>query len=180
MLVLLNVDVSKELAFYGAYHNNFENQVIHIICVPLIFWSALVLVGLGTQARLLPLLVTTFYASYYIFLDLYVGFLSACLYLFLWKIADDFILSHQTTRLTGASWAILAQVIGWGLQVFVGHAIYEGRKPALLDSLTQAFSLAPLFVVYETLWMIFPGFQHELHMNVHHLIAQIHDSWQIS
>ena len=37
----------------------------------------------------------------------------------------------------------------WVLQ-FVGHYI-EGRKPALLDGLTQAFTIAPLFTVIEIL-----------------------------
>ena len=35
--------------------------------------------------------------------------------------------------------------LGWTMQ-FIGHAI-EGRKPALFDSLSQAFTAAPLFSI---------------------------------
>ena len=39
-----------------------------------------------------------------------------------------------------------------GLFQFIGHGVFEGRAPALLDSLDQAFITAPLFVVLEVLF----------------------------
>jgi len=61
--------------------------------------------------------------------------------------------------------------------VSIGHAIFEGRKPALLDSLFQAFSLAPFFVVYEAIWFIFPGFQADLKHDVQARITVMHQKW---
>jgi uncharacterized membrane protein YGL010W len=42
-------------------------------------------------------------------------------------------------------------IITWLLQ-FVGHGKFEGRAPALLDNLAQAFFLAPFFVWMEVLF----------------------------
>ncbi|KAK7737451.1 hypothetical protein SLS53_006524 [Cytospora paraplurivora] len=49
--------------------------------------------------------------------------------------------------------------VAWILQ-FIGHGKYEGRAPALLDNLTQALLLAPLFVWLELLFYF--GYRKEL------------------
>lgn len=41
--------------------------------------------------------------------------------------------------------------LSWGAQ-FVGHGVFEGRAPALLDNLAQALLLAPFFVWLEILF----------------------------
>lgn len=40
------------------------------------------------------------------------------------------------------------QVACWVAQ-FVGHGVFEGRRPALLDNVAQAFFMAPVFVLLE-------------------------------
>lgn len=55
--------------------------------------------------------------------------------------------------------AIGVHVFSWIAQ-FVGHGIYEGRAPALLDNLVQAIFLAPLFVWLEILFAF--GYRPEL------------------
>ena len=37
-----NTNLTDQLAFYGAYHHNKWNQLIHLIFVPAIMWSAFV------------------------------------------------------------------------------------------------------------------------------------------
>ena len=37
---------------------------------------------------------------------------------------------------------------------FIGHGVFEGRAPALLDSWDQAFITAPLFVILEILFFL--------------------------
>ena len=37
---------------------------------------------------------------------------------------------------------------------FIGHGVFEGRAPALLDSWDQAFITAPLFVILEVLFFL--------------------------
>lgn len=32
-------ELAKELAFYGAYHTHPMNQLIHLMCIPALFWS---------------------------------------------------------------------------------------------------------------------------------------------
>lgn len=55
--------------------------------------------------------------------------------------------------------AIGVHVFSWIAQ-FVGHGIFEGRAPALLDNLVQALFLAPFFVWLEVLFMF--GYRPEL------------------
>ena len=47
--------------------------------------------------------------------------------------------------------AIGVHIVSW-LAQFVGHGVYEGRAPALLDNLVQAIFLAPFFVWLEVLF----------------------------
>lgn len=53
---------------------------------------------------------------------------------------------------TAGVYFLLSQIIGWGLQVIVGHQIIEQRKPALLDSLIDSIVMAPLFTWWEVLF----------------------------
>jgi uncharacterized membrane protein YGL010W len=39
--------------------------------------------------------------------------------------------------------------VGCWLAQFLGHGLLEGRSPALLDNLLQAFFMAPVFVLLE-------------------------------
>lgn len=50
-----------------------------------------------------------------------------------------------------AQYALGIHVFSW-ISQFVGHGVFEGRAPALLDNLAQAFLLAPLFVWLEVLF----------------------------
>ena len=59
-----------------------------------------------------------------------------------------------------ANWiAIGVHIFSW-LAQFVGHGIFEGRAPALLDNLVQAIFLAPFFVWMEILFAF--GYRPEL------------------
>lgn len=60
---------------------------------------------------------------------------------------------------TANCWALGLHVISWIAQ-FIGHGVFEGRKPALLDNLVQAFFLAPFFVWMEILFRL--GYRPEL------------------
>ena len=55
--------------------------------------------------------------------------------------------------------ALGIHVFSWVAQ-FIGHGIFEGRAPALLDNLVQALFLAPFFVWLEVLFMF--GYRPEL------------------
>lgn len=55
--------------------------------------------------------------------------------------------------------AVAVHIFSWLVQ-FVGHGIFEGRAPALLDNLVQAIFLAPFFVWLEILFAF--GYRPEL------------------
>jgi uncharacterized membrane protein YGL010W len=55
--------------------------------------------------------------------------------------------------------ALGVHLFSWVAQ-FIGHGVFEGRAPALLDNLVQALFLAPFFVWLEVLFMF--GYRPEL------------------
>ncbi|MCJ1308772.1 hypothetical protein MMC25_002426 [Agyrium rufum] len=61
---------------------------------------------------------------------------------------------------TPANYAFIGiHIFGW-LAQFIGHGVFEGRAPALLDNLIQAIFLAPFFVWMEVLFAL--GYRPEL------------------
>lgn len=172
-------DLEKHFAFYGAYHSNPVNVVIHMLFVWPIFFTTLVLLyftpSLFNLSQLpfnpygdkccLALNIGFFFAliygSFYVALDKKAGSVAALLCLICW------IGSSAVARRLGFSLAwkvvLVAQLFCWTVQ-FIGHGVFEKRAPALLDNLTQAFLMAPFFVLFEALQMFFgyepyPGFQ---------------------
>jgi uncharacterized membrane protein YGL010W len=55
---------------------------------------------------------------------------------------------------TAWQWALGIHILSWFLQIVPGHAILEGRRPALVDSFWQAIATAPLFVFLEVLFAL--------------------------
>lgn len=75
----------------------------------------------------------------------------------------------STYGMTANYWALAAHIGSWIAQ-FVGHGKFEGRKPALVDNLFQAFFLAPLFVWLEVLFMF--GYRPDLQQRIEGLVKQ--------
>ncbi|GAV99444.1 duf962 domain-containing protein [Lentinula edodes] len=165
-------DVNTQLTFYGAYHNNKINILIHVICVPLIMWSAMVLLASAPHPSFLPeyhqefnkwlvfelnypAILFTVYETYYFILEP----VAALLY------APQFTLSLLTAtafaqRSDHLTVAITMQTISWIAQ-FLGHGVAEKRAPALLDNLVGALVLAPFFVHLEILFAL--GYRPDMH-----------------
>jgi uncharacterized membrane protein YGL010W len=70
---------------------------------------------------------------------------------------------------TSVKAAIAVEVFSWVAQ-FVGHGVYEGRAPALLDNLVQALVLAPFFVFMEMLFIC--GYRPELQKRVNEAVSK--------
>lgn len=99
------------------------------------------------------------------------GFIYATLYILLEPVAGGMLApaiiaataySNYLTSTYGATanyWAAGVHIVSWIAQ-FIGHGVYEGRAPALLDNLFQAIFLAPLFVWLEGLFAF--GYRPEL------------------
>ncbi len=109
--------------------------------------------NLGTIATLI-------YATLYILMEPVAGGLLAPLLL-----AGTAYSEHLTTTYgaTANYWAVGISVSSWVAQ-FIGHGVFEGRAPALLDNLVQALILAPFFVWMEILFAI--GYRPELKLRV--------------
>ncbi|KAJ4845690.1 hypothetical protein Tsubulata_028769 [Turnera subulata] len=185
--------MEKHFAFYGAYHSKPINVMIHIICVWPIFFTAILflyftppLFGLpvihfsmfGLHVALLfnfGFLFALIYGLFYICLEPKAGTLAALLCALCW-VASGVLGSWLHFTL---AWKVVlaTQVVCWIAQ-FIGHGVYENRAPALLDNLTQAFVMAPFFVLLEVLQAAFgyepyPGF----HAKVQARIAAEIEDW---
>lgn len=149
-----------QLAFYGAYHHNPINQLIHFIFVPTIIWS--ILVWFATLHPIISLIATLVYSIFYIYIDPIAGSLWALTVgaPLAWSASSFAAQTHVFGSYSPAFIALLINVFSWYMQIHPGHAIFEKRKPALMESLSQAFALAPLFVFYELLFVL--GYRPEL------------------
>ena len=58
------------------------------------------------------------------------------------------------------TFSIYLHVAAWILQ-FIGHFVFEGRAPALLDSWDQALITAPMFVLLEIIFFL--GYRKEFY-----------------
>jgi uncharacterized membrane protein YGL010W len=173
-------NVRHQLTFYGAYHTNKWNVLIHIICVPIILWSAQVFLALASPPSFLPsvnvkvndwlqfesnwtTVFSTVYWLYYMALEP-VGAL-----LYLPQLALSTLFATAFAHHDNAFKKALAlHVFSWIAQ-FVGHGAAEGRAPALLDNILGAVVLAPFFVHLEILFAL--GYKPKLHKEINNSIG---------
>lgn len=165
-------DVRKQLAFYGSYHSNPVNVLIHIFGVPALLWSALLLATRIQTPAFLPEIRYTF--NEYLVFDMNTPAMVTAIYLLYYLILEPiaallYAPQMVVTLLTatahayhpdGIRDAIIVQIVSWIAQ-FLGHGLAEGRAPALLDNIVGAFVLAPFFVHLELLFML--GYRPVLH-----------------
>uniref|UniRef100_A0A1J3CAG7 Putative endoplasmic reticulum membrane protein C16E8.02 n=1 Tax=Noccaea caerulescens TaxID=107243 RepID=A0A1J3CAG7_NOCCA len=193
------LDLEKHFAFYGAYHSNPINIIIHIIFVwPIVFTALLLLHSatpifdpcqLGVPESLtldgvlrlnIGFIITVIYALFYICLDKKSGFVAAIMCFSCW-VGSSFLAARL-----GASLAfkvgLASQLLCWTGQ-FLGHGLFEKRAPALLDNIAQAFLMAPFFVLLEVLQSVFgyepyPGFQARVNAKVESDIKEYREKKQ--
>ncbi|KAG2174064.1 hypothetical protein INT44_000178 [Umbelopsis vinacea] len=178
-------NLKHQLVVYGAHHNNKVNVIIHIICVPIIFWTASFTNAFGTTFTALvfasntgPLLDVSALPSYLQWLKLFgpdLGFFAAVFYSVYYLFLDPATALLYAPVLYGMSYyatylhrtnaeanniALGLHIVSWILQ-FIGHGVAEKRSPKLLDNLIQALVLAPFFVFFEILFTL--GYRPKLH-----------------
>jgi len=170
-------DFDEALGFYGQYHNNPINQLIHVIFVPCIVWSAMVIFNyanlnyfinlndiLGITSKSLPFplsymnentllsfaLVMTVYLTYYYAT---LKFFPAVTYalIILWPslfTATSFYLN------TPGAWqyALALHVFAWYMQIHPGHGIFEKRNAAIADNFWAGLLPGPFFAWFEVLF----------------------------
>lgn len=182
-------NASAAMAFYGVYHREPLNQLIHFFGVPVIVWTILVFqahLPLTTHLTLnLPgmqhhptwaTLSTVFYLLYYFKIDALGALMYAPIWCFMYFTAVLWTIRDQT-RAPKKSWtgtgyvlrlAGLFHVLAWYIQIHPGHKIIEGAQPAILQSVGGALFTGPMFAFYEGIWYLGlrKGFQQEVLMLV--------------
>jgi uncharacterized membrane protein YGL010W len=72
------------------------------------------------------------------------------------------------TRMSWFKFAFILHALAWYMQIHPGHKIFEGVKPALMDSLGQALGVAPMFAFLEGVWFV--GVLPEMKVRVQELV----------
>jgi uncharacterized membrane protein YGL010W len=180
--------LEKQFTFYASYHNDFTNQVIHIICIPILLFTALTMLQFTPPLMdgsmkldftshpvlnsVLPasveieynsaLIIAAMYSIFYFFVELPHGIVGVLASL---MVVAMFIYSAhiQQTMPDSLQTCAIIHVFSWVFQ-FAGHGVWEKRAPALLDGIVQAFAMAPLFVVMELFFMF--GYRSEFRERV--------------
>jgi uncharacterized membrane protein YGL010W len=170
----------EEASTYGSYHKHPMNRFIHFVFVPVIvfaftLWFSLIpgslvkVSFLNNYIHLKPevfsLNITIFLivivCLYYCTLDILSGILLFFIF-FLFEIISNYIhllYGDKETFLLG----FVLQIVGWSIQVIIGHEYFERRKPAITDSLFQAI-VSPFFLMLEFLFIF--GYRHSLYEKI--------------
>lgn len=109
--------------------------------------------------------VAIVYSGFYILLEPVVGIVLLPI-IFGWTAYSNHLTSTYSYNANAA--AIVVEIVAWILQ-FIGHGVFEGRAPALLDNLVQSLVLAPFFVFMEVLFKF--GYRPELQKRVEVAVA---------
>jgi len=145
----------NQLASYASVHRDWRNKATHFVGIPVIVFSLLLLLSLwrfelGDRQFTLSLAVAIIAVLGWMALDLGIGIVMALLMAVAWYAAAAFAGALGSPQ---AVWiAFMALFVGgWVLQ-FLGHH-YEGKRPALIDNIFQAF-IGPMFLVAEAMVML--------------------------
>ncbi|KAM1238382.1 hypothetical protein COP2_040298 [Malus domestica] len=164
-------DLERHFAFYGAYHSNPVNILIHTLFVWPIFFTSLVLFHFTPSLYSFP---NGFCLNF--------GFALTAMVL-----EEAMTLNGRATWMNSAFLSIkrctslvvlAAQLFCWTGQ-FIGHGVFEKQAPALLDNLVQAFLIGPFFVLLECLQLVF-GYEpyRGFHASVEEKIEAQIKEWQ--
>lgn len=144
--------LAEHMSVYAAYHRDPVNRAIHFVFVPAIVWSLMVALDQVVLVRLdgLPLTaamaITGALLLWYLMVDLPLGIAGVAVFTMLLVSAIE--LNSAVARADALLIAGGVFVAGWLFQ-FLGHGIWEKRRPALADNLFQVL-VAPLFLMAET------------------------------
>ena len=154
--------LNEQFTFYASYHNDFVNQIVHIIFVPWIAVGGALALSFtpdftgrsitisgspleGDYPINAPFFYTTISALYYIYLEgniagiiagmgMIMAYVAACK-------ARDALEADFCWNLS-----LFLVIFSFAVQIFA-HQVFEKRSPAFIDNVFQAVIMAPLFVV---------------------------------
>ena len=143
--------MNNNIQFYKSYHNNPINKGIHFICIPMIVTSIMMFLKyiyivystLNTKMTfgMTNIILFIYFVGYYKSFNLKISLIMMVYFYLLRCLSDYIVINYKNSSTIG--WYMF--IFGWIMQ-FVGHYI-EGKRPALFDSITQAFFEAPLYTL---------------------------------
>ncbi len=143
--------LKEQVDIYSSYHQNPYNRLTHYFGIPVIIFSILLFLS-WIRYPSLPwwlnagLIFSIAVFIYYFLLDKTIAFIMMILVLPLLLLA--FWVSFLSWKLNILLFVVLF-FGGWILQ-FIGHTVFEKKKPAFFDNLIQLL-IGPLFFVIEVL-----------------------------
>ena len=150
----------RQLASYASVHRDARNKATHFVGIPVIIFSLLVAasewqIELGGRTVSAAAVLAVLGVVGWLLLDIGIGLVMAAIMVPTWFAAEA--LAAALGR--ASTWWAFAVLFagGWALQ-FLGHH-FEGKRPALVDNLFQAF-VGPMFLVAEV--MVEAGWRHDL------------------
>ncbi len=154
--------LADQMSVYAAYHRHPVNRAIHFVFVPAIVWTLMIaldrvhLITLGGVDVTAAFVITAILLTWYLLLDLALGVAAVAVFTVLLVTA----IQVNANLSTGVAWGIAGGlfVASWIVQ-FIGHGVWEKRRPALVDNVFQIF-VAPMFIISETAFAL--GFRKEL------------------
>ena len=155
--------LAEHMSVYAAYHRHPTNKAIHFVFVPAIVWTLMVAldhVVIGAVAGLpvtLGMLIVAALLLWYLLLDFAIGVAAVALFTLLQYSA--IVLNNSVSASQSLAIAGTVFVASWVFQ-FVGHGVWEKRRPALMDNLFQVL-VAPSFLIAEAAFAF--GMKRELH-----------------
>jgi uncharacterized membrane protein YGL010W len=142
----------RQLTFYARYHRDPRNCATHYFGIPMLFTAAIlplqtlrIMVG-SFELPIAVVLVAPAIIGW-MALDLGVGASLLLLVCPLFAIAELIVTAGGPLIMWSAAAALF--LLGWSLQ-FLGHAVFERRRPAFVDDLSQTM-IGPMFVVAKML-----------------------------
>lgn len=186
-------NLEDQFLFYGQYHHNPVNIIIHLICVPVIFFTTLILVhqfsffpqtvlgsveipdllartgwfdgsGRVVYEMNMSTLTSIGYALYFVALEPVAGLLYMPILLGFGHGSNLIVQAFSQTYFYPT---LAVWAVSWIFQ-FIGHGHFEKRKPALVDNLFQSVVLAVFFVWIEALFFL--GYKPRLAASIHRKI----------
>lgn len=142
------------LDFYNQHHQNYYNKLIHAIFIPCIVLSGRILldkfyISINDERHYLSLMkfspgriISNLFTIYYMTYGFKIGSVMLIYFSFV-ELFNYYVVTHSKFSSKRFKIAGYIFILSWIMQ-FMGHAI-EGSRPALTESLTQAFTVAPLF-----------------------------------
>lgn len=141
-------NLKKSFVFYGSYHHEWRNQIVHVLFVPTIFTTAL---GFASTMKITDTVnvshvVAGFYALSFIIMEPLAGTLYAPVIAGMQYIGENICAPNVAV-------SAAVHVFAWAAQIFA-HKFFEHRAPAFTEDPLQAIHAAVFFVWLEVLYAL--------------------------